>query len=233
MKNKIVSFGDSFVFGSELKNNNNGSQSWVAQIAKELNVDYETLAVPGCGNENISRQILTYFSNNPADNVLAIVNWTWGARWDFYMSGVEQWITLGLSCTPSKLTDQVSQTEAERIISFYKDYPGNSTLWDKFRTLQTMYMAQQYMKSLGVTVIQTYMDYELWDCTWHAPDYIQTMQDLVKSPMCEFEGKNFLDWSYSKGFPVTQPGLHPLEQAHTAARDLWIDVYANAMGIAR
>ena len=53
MKTKIVSFGDSFVFGSELKNNSDGSQSWIAQAARNLGVDYETRAIPGCGNEAI------------------------------------------------------------------------------------------------------------------------------------------------------------------------------------
>ena len=59
---KIVSFGDSFVFGSELANNDNGSQAWAGLSAQRLEVDYETRAVPGCGNENISRQIFSYFS---------------------------------------------------------------------------------------------------------------------------------------------------------------------------
>jgi hypothetical protein len=47
--------------------------------------------------------------------------------------------------------------------------------------------------------------------------------------MLTFEGKNFLDWSYSHGFAVTQPGLHPLEEAHAAACDLWQPVYAQAL----
>ena len=115
MKTKIVSFGDSFVFGSELSNNKDGHKSWIALAANQLGVDYETTAVPGCGNENITRQILTYFSNNPSDNVLAIINWTWGARWDFYIPGKEQWTTLGLTCVPSKLEPLVGLEEAKKI----------------------------------------------------------------------------------------------------------------------
>jgi hypothetical protein len=229
MKTKIVSFGDSFVFGSELNNNDDGHQSWIGLAAKTLGVDYETLAVPGCGNENIARQILTYFSNNPSDNVLAVINWTWGARWDFYIPEVEQWTTLGLTCVPSKLAPTVGQEEAEKILEFYNKYPGHSTLWDKWRSLQTIYMAQQYLTSLGVFSIQTFMDNEMWDQTWHAPDYIQKLQDLTYSPMKTFEGKNFLDWSYSRGFSVTQAGLHPLEDAHGAACELWLDTYATAL----
>ena len=73
------------------------------------------------------------------------------------------------------------------------------------------------------------MDYELWDKTWHAPDYIQTLQDLTKPQLENFEGQNFLDWSYKKGFTVTTTGLHPLEDAHLAACDLWVDVYGQAL----
>jgi hypothetical protein len=229
MKTKIVSFGDSFVFGNELKNNNDGSQGWIGLAAKQLGVEYQTWAVPGCGNENISRQILTYFSNNPSDDVLAVINWTWGARWDFYIPNVETWTTLGLSCVPSKLAPLVGLDEAEKVLEFYNKYPGHSTLWDKWRTLQTIYSSQQYLKSLGVTTIQTYMDAEMWDTTWHAPDYIVTLQNLTREPLKDFEGKTFLDWSWAHGFAVTDPGLHPLEEAHAAACKLWIDCYRQAL----
>ena len=226
---KIVGFGDSFVFGSELVDNDDGSLAWAGLAAQRLGVDYETRAVPGCGNENISRQIFSYFSNNPSDHVLAVINWTWGARWDFYIPGHEKWVTLGLTCVPSKLEPIVGLDEAEEILKFYNKYPGHSTLWDKWRSLQTIYTTQQYLKSLNVTCIQTYMDHELWDKTWHAPDYIQTLQDLTKPQLENFEGQNFLDWSYKKGFTVTNTGLHPLEDAHQAACDLWVDIYGQAL----
>lgn len=226
---KIVSFGDSFVFGSELQNNDNGSRSWIGLAATKLGVEYQTLAVPGCGNENISRQILTYFSNNSNDNVLAVINWTWGARWDFYVPGKETWTTLGLSCVPPKLAPLVGLEEAKKVLEFYNKYPGHSTLWDKFRTLQTIYSAQQFLKNINVPSIQTYMDFEMWDQTWHAPDYIKTLQNLTKEPLQTFEGLTFLDWSYKHGFTVTEPGLHPLEEAHAVACDLWQDRYAQAL----
>ena len=229
MKTKIVGFGDSFVFGSELANNEDGHRSWVGQAAKQLGVDYETTAVSGCGNENITRQIVTYFSNNPRNNVVAVINWTWGARWDFYIPGIERWTTLGLSCVPSKLAPLVGMEEAEKILEFYNKYPGHSTLWDKFRTLQTIYTAQQYLKQLNVPTVQTYMDYEMWDTEWHAPDYIKTLQNLTKEPLQNFEGQNFLDWSRKHGFPITEPWWHPLEPAHEAACKLWLDTYAQAL----
>jgi len=229
MRTKIVGFGDSFVFGSELMDNADGQKSWIAQAAQKLGVQYETTAVPGCGNENITRQILTYFSNNPADDVVAVINWTWGARWDFYVTQQETWTTLGLTCVPSKLAPLVGDRDAEKILEIYNNYTGNSTIWDKFRTMQTMYAAQQFLTSLGVSTVQTYMDNEMWNTQWHCPDYIQALQARVQTPMETFEGQNFLDWSHSRGFEVTDPGWHPLEEAHEAACELWLDRYAQAL----
>ena len=71
---KIISFGDSFVFGSELKNNRSGSKAWIGTAADNLNVAYQTCAVPGCGNDHIARQIYSYFANNSTDNTLAVIN---------------------------------------------------------------------------------------------------------------------------------------------------------------
>jgi hypothetical protein len=119
----------------------------------------------------------------------------------------------------------VGLKEAEKILEFYNKYPGTSTLWDKWRSLQAIYGIQQFLKSLHVSNIQTYMDYEIWDRDWHAPDYIKTLQKLTEKDLENFQGQNFLDWSRSKGFSVTEPGWHPLEKAHQAASDLWIDSY--------
>jgi hypothetical protein len=56
------------------------------------------------------------------------------------------------------------------------------------------------------------------------PPYILELQSLIKDGLKTFEGQTFLDWSYSKNFRVTEL-LHPLEEAHRAAADLWISEY--------
>jgi hypothetical protein len=221
---KIVSFGDSFVFGSELKNNKDGSRSWIGQSAKNLNIDYHTSAVPGCGNDHIARQIYSYFADNSAENTLAVINWTWTGRWDFYITEHETWITLGPTCVPEKLKHLVSRTQAEDLIEFYQDRANSSLLWNKFRNLQTIYATQSYLKSQRILNIQTYMDDHLFDAEYHAPDYVQQLQNLVRPEMQSFEGKNFVDWSQDQGFFITET-LHPLEDAHLAACKLWQPIY--------
>jgi hypothetical protein len=221
---KIVGFGDSFVFGSELKNNNNGSQSWIGQATKNLGFGYQTHAVPGCGNDHIARQIYSHFASNSCQDTLAVINWTWMNRWDFYIVEHETWITLGPTCVPDKLKHLVDQTEAEDMVEFYQDRANSSLLWNKFRNLQTIYAVQSYLKSQNILNIQTYMDDQLFNTEYHAPDYVQQLQNLVGPEMQLFEGKNFVDWSRDQGFSVTDT-LHPLEDAHLAACKLWQNKY--------
>ena len=222
---KIVSFGDSFVFGSELTDNFDGSKAWPALVAKTLGYEYHTSSVPGCGNDHIARQIYTWFSNNSSEDTLAVINWTWMCRWDFYIVEHETWIKLGPTCVPEKLKNLVERTQAEDMITFYKTRANSSILWNKFRNLQTIWAVQQYLNQKGVKSVQTYMDYELFNNTWHAPDYIKELQKLVFPSLQLFEEKNFVDWSHTHGYPVTIQGMHPLEEAHNAAAKYWEDVY--------
>lgn len=217
---KIVSFGDSFVFGSELKNNPNGSLAWPGLAAKRLGIEYQTCAVPGCGNDHIAQQIYSYFANNPTQDTLAVINWTWMSRWDFYIVEHETWITLGPTCVPEKLKHLVSQTQAQDLIEFYQHRANSSLIWHKFRNLQTIYAVQYFLKSQAITNIQTYMDDNLLDSEYHAPDYIKQLHNLVSPELHLFENKNFVDWSREHGFAVTE-NLHPLEDAHQAASKLW------------
>jgi hypothetical protein len=225
MKN-IVSFGDSFIFGSELIDNSDGQKAWPGLIAKELNVPYTTCSVPGCGNDHIAQQIYSYFSENSTQDTLAIINWTWANRWDFYIVEHETWITVGSTCVPEKLQHLVSKTQAQDIIEFYKSRINSSLLWNKVRSLQTIYAAQSYLKQNNILNIQTYMDYILFDRQFHAPDYVQTLQDLTFHDMQLFEGLNFLDWARHNEFKITKGGWHPLESAHEAAQKLWVDKYS-------
>ena len=226
---KIIGFGDSFVFGTELKNNPTGNRSWIAQAAQQLNVDYCTTAVPGCGNDHIARQIYSYYANNNTQDTLAVINWTWMNRWDFYIVEHETWITLGPSCVPEKLKHLVERTEAQDMIDFYRHRANSSLIWNKIRNLQTIYSVQTYLKHKKIVSVQTYMDDCLFQDDFHAPDYIKEFQNLVKPGMESFQGLNIVDWSKKNGFAVTDPGLHPLEDAHAVACKLWIDRYRQAL----
>jgi hypothetical protein len=144
-----------------------------------------------------------------------------------------KWITLGPTCAPEKLSWMNNHTEAQRVVSFYKDHGEHSLLWNKARNLQTIYAAQSYLKHISAVSIQTHMDPDLFDRT-HAdlnPDYVRVLQDLVSPNLQWFHNEmNFIDWAKSQGYEVTPPpGDHPLSEAHEAAADLWINRYQSLL----
>jgi hypothetical protein len=158
----IVSFGDSFIYGSELQNNIDGSNAWPGLIAKDLGCNYKTLAVPGCGNEAIARQVFTYFSSNSTQDTLAVINWTWIMRWDFYLSAVNEWIALGPTCVPDKLKNLLSNSDSQALIAFYRTHISESHAWNQLRSLQAVLAIQSFLKINNIRNIQTYMDRDLF-----------------------------------------------------------------------
>lgn len=234
---KIVAFGDSFFAGNELKD---PGLVWPGVVAQRLGVEFETPSIPGCGNDRIAAQIYEWFANKPVQNVLAVVNWTWTARWDLFLLpgvgrsefGFPRWITLGPSCVPSLLDQLVETEQAQQLIDFYKTSGGHSLFWNVFRNLQTITAVQHFLWSRGIVAVQTYMDYHLVkDSDNNFPAYIHNLQQKLQQQLYNFEGMNFVDWSKSQGFTVTEPGMHPLEQAHEAAADYWQSKYSQLLGI--
>lgn len=226
---KIVSFGDSFVYGSELEDNVDGHRAWPGRIAADLGCDYETRAIPGCGNDAIARQVVEYFATNHSHNTLAVINWTWALRWDFYVVSTESWVTLGPTCVPSKLHQHMNQADSRAVLDVYEKFTGHSSTWEKWRSLNSMFVTQQFLRQRGITSIETYMDPELVDSDQHAPAYSQALLDLTRPSLRTWDGMTFLEWCRHHDYPITQPGLHPLEQAHSAAADFWRADYAQAL----
>ena len=70
----------------------------------------------------------------------------------------------------------------------------------------------------------TYMDRLLLDQQWHAPNYVQILQEKIRPHLNDFGGMTFLEWSRANHFPESAH-WHPLEQAHEQAANHWIGQY--------
>lgn len=230
MIKKILAFGDSYLNGNELTNSS--QSTWPALIAQQLGIDFKSYAIAGCGNGTISRKVLDHFYNDPNPEVLVVINWTWGCRWDFHIATVNKWRALGPDWIPTNLISQVGQEEAQRIFDFYQAYPGNSELWHKTSTLESMYATQVFLKERGIKSVQTSLDDLIWDKTWHAPGHVQILQDYCKPNIESFDGKNFVDWSRDQGFRITPRWEHPLDDAHQAAANYWLEHYCKLINSA-
>jgi hypothetical protein len=211
----IKSFGCSFIFGSDLPDDGFGTAYatpskliWPALYAQHLGYGYKCYARPGSGNLQIAERVLNQATNpTPA---LYVVGWTWIDRFDYANSATDKWQTI----MPVD-KDAVAKT-------YYRDI--HSEYRDKLTTLMSMRLVIDTLKQKGYPFIMTYMDDLTFDTQWHTTPAVLELQDYVRPHMTQFEGKSFLEWSRSKGFPETKQ-WHPLEEAHRAGADYIIKVF--------
>lgn len=207
----IFGFGDSFIYGSDLQDciNVNSHSVWPALIAKQLGLSYYSRAHSGIGNNRILSEILTCIAEHK-NSVIYAINWTWVDRYDHYDFVNDRWDAIR----------PTSNTSTGKL--YYKHL--HSELTDKFDTLTAISLAQQHLELNNCAYIMTYIDPLFLDSKWHAPSYIRYLQSSVKNKLHTFDGLGFLDWSRKHGYPESS-GWHPLEQAHSAAADYWLETY--------
>ena len=227
-KSKIVSFGDSFIFGSEIEGNHDGYLAWPGIASVHLKAKFESRAMPGCSNDSIAREIFSYYQNNPTTD-LAVINWTWIMRWDYFLKKEKLWETLGVG--KSDLLKAENQNLYKKLTHLYHEYILDNQMLNKWNNLKTAYSVTNFLKNNNIPFVQTYMDNELVDDKWFNDDYIDHMRKFCKNNFHDFDGLNFLDWSREKNFKITEPGWHPLEDAHHAAAEYWLPTYKKLLNI--
>jgi len=211
----IKAFGDSFFYGSDLKDCPPDSLvdpsqlTWPALIAKELDLKYRCFAKPGVGNSWIAQKIL----NHADENSLNIILWTWIDRWDYYNIINNHWQT----ARPTGTEDNAYAN------MWYKYF--QSELMDKWNNLSIIYSTISYLKQHNIPYIFHIMDELLLDPIHHAPPYITKLQDDIRDELQRFPYETtFLTWSQMNDFEISE-NLHPLEEAHKAAAELWLKEY--------
>jgi len=81
----LVAGGDSFVYGSELKDQTNGpsSSTYAALLAKSISAEYICTAWPGNANNAITRMTMSACQKNKNNDIFVIVTWTFTQRFEF------------------------------------------------------------------------------------------------------------------------------------------------------
>lgn len=216
----LKSFGCSFIFGSELRDDGPyatpSNLTWPAHLADHLTCNYECYARPGAGNLQILESVLNQAAvSNSSD--LFVIGWTWIDRFDYYpvnpgTPGRSPWRTI----MPID-TDKLAQV-------YYRDL--HSEYLDKFTCLSYIKLAVDTLNQKGIKFIMTYMDDLLFDQRWHKHNTLSVidLQKYVKPFMYTFEDKTFLNWSRANNYPETK-AWHPLEEAHRAAANYIINVF--------
>lgn len=207
---KLKSFGCSFIFGTDLRDDGRtgawavpSKLTWPALLAQHHQWDYECFARPGSGNLQITEKLLNQMIDpTPA---VYVVGWTWIDRFDYTAADTQKWHTV----MPVD-TDSTAETYYKHLHSEYRD---------KLTTLLNIKLSIDTLKSHGHQFVMTYMDDLMFDTRWNTSPAVSELQRYCEPYMTRFDGKNFLEYSKEKGFEISQT-LHPLENAHQAAFEL-------------
>lgn len=217
---KLISFGCSFIYGSDLKDcnpnyskniyaspnkqleHNASTSTWPALIAKQLKLDYECRAEGGSSNIKILDQIIDSGYRDP--DAIFLINWSWIDRYTYIDSNTDTWKNV----LPS------SQDKESKL--YYKYF--HSTFMDKFNTLVYIKTAIDTMQNLKIPFVMTYTDQLMLDAESHTNPSMVHLQNYIKPYLTTFNNMSFLDYSRHHNFPISS-SLHPLEEAHKAAAD--------------
>jgi len=213
MIDSIQTFGDSFLYGSDLSDCLNNKiqdhtaysrKTWPALIAKDLNLKYDCHARSGRGNQSIAVTIFQLAKQNS----LNIINWTWIDRFDY-------------NFTQKYWAETILPGDQNEISKLYYKHIHRE-LDDKIRNQNIVYSVIQYLKTNNMPFIMTYMDNLLIDNTIIGLEHIAS--EIIDNLQTFSDNQTFLEWSRANNYPESQ-GWHPLEQAHKEAANHWQPIY--------
>lgn len=228
---RLIAFGDSFIFGSELSDQSAtniipSKLTWPALLAKQFNLDYSCMARPAASNAEILRKLL-HFSQFLTSEDTVVVAWTYMERTEFYNDRVVQedkihrnifavyggeddykWIPV----TPS------TAFKSPVLKDYYTQFFTAETPM-KYLALQQIATAKMILDNIGCRYIMTHMSEPLWDQHWHAPTYVQVLQNLLLPSVSTFNGQNLYSLATNNNLPIGS-AHHPLDSTHQLAAEL-------------
>jgi len=224
MIDKIISFGDSFTYGTDLSDSDQekySTRTWPALVAQALDLEYECHAVGGVGNRFISDQTIAY-SNHTS---LSIVNWTWIDRFD-YIEFDDEGVNHIRTLRPSDTSPAAE--------FYYKNLHDQQT--DKFQTLSLAWSTINWLRHQKIPYVMTILDQLLLEDEWgvakdtrYKRPAISNLQECVSRDLSWFpENQTFLEWSRDNNYPESDT-WHPLEQAHEEAAKIMLPIVKRAI----
>ena len=184
----IVAGGDSFIYGSELKDcRGDYSRGTFTALLAEGN-EYHCVAWPGIGNDGIARRVISECETLYPEHPAVIVSWTFPGRYEFrfnYDTGqrTSPWYAIN-AWTVATDTAKIQQefvTQDDNILkhqiatierakttgiadfaeTFYK-HVGNSEYWEVYSTLKEIVYLQNYLKANQIPYLFTCADNNFW-----------------------------------------------------------------------
>lgn len=220
----LVAGGDSFIWGSELRDTNEGKNhsysTFPALLASWTDMEYHCAAHPGNSNGAIARNTVSACRALATQDKIVVVSWTFGQRYEFrfnYDTGERTgpWYSISSWTTETKeniraymknlneiiLDHHIKNVEraertgvAEFARTFFK-HVGNSQYYELYSTFKEIVFLQNYLKVNNIPYLFTTAD---WQQINYNNSKDQYLEDLYES----------IDWNNWYFFP---PGTEPNE----------------------
>lgn len=176
----LVAGGDSFIYGSELKDQTTGHSmsTYPALLAKQCNMEYVCAAWSGNANNAISRMIVTTCEQlkEKKENITALVTWTFVNRYEFRFNydtrqknspwySINAWSTLDdtdkieqefktknkqILNFQKKHIDTTKQTGISEFAKVFFKHVGNSEYYELYSSLKEILFLQFYFKQNNI-----------------------------------------------------------------------------------
>ena len=206
----IRTFGDSFLFGTDLSDCVGGSASsltWPALIAEQLQLQHQCYAWGGASNSLIARRVIEHAYHQS----LNVIQWSWIDRSEYATRDNNEF-------------QQIRPSEDNTVNNFYYKHM-HSELNDKWTNLMLIANTLQYLENNNLKYVCHVLDQTLFDKKYHAPDYVQKLQQYIEPKVIWFPGHTtFFEWAKLERFPISDT-WHPLEPAHEQACTILKDIY--------
>lgn len=198
---RLIAHGCSFTYGEELKDPANAS--WSALVAKHLEIDQVSLALPGYSNDGIVQDLVRF---NPDQDDLVIVCWTTYLRMLFHDD--KGWYS---SVRSRALDPAIDWDRRNRIVNELR--MTNSDEWLYERWLTQVILLQSFLESKAIKYL-FFSAFDNQDRFKHYKKKFYSLHDRInKHKFIGWPTLGFVDWSY--GHPIG-PFNHPLEEGHAA-----------------
>ena len=241
----ILVAGDSFVYGSELKDT-------AQTFPKLLAGNYEDVSWPGYSNDAIARTVVERCEQGGIHGV--IVSWTFPGRYEFRFNyNTKQKKSPWYSINSWTIKDDINEIDEEFVTpnnailaeqiktinraqrtgigdfarTFYK-HVGGSEYWEIYSSFKEMVYLQNYLIVKNIPYLFTCADTYMFN---HNTPNDATLKSL--SGQIDFDKwylfpqgndwetptpRGFYQWSVENKYPIGT--THPLEEAHQAAAEL-------------
>lgn len=198
---RVVSFGASITYGSELPDQ---SYTWSSIIAQKMGLDYLCLAKENAANSGIARAIISNCDEYKDDLILAM--WTSSTRYEFRVE--DHWENV------SPWSEQTG---------FVRDWyrgPGGLEYTEVVTTMKEIILASQFLEQSKLPYLFVMDNDELRTShTWTLPDeYIQTLKLMLPwDHITWFNNTGFLEWCRENNYSFVN--THPGTEAHQRAAE--------------